>query len=308
MLVWIRRARLALWLGALLSCFATVAPADAQAPLTWKFTPGESLYYSVVQDRHLSTIVDGNTTEETMVRTTDFTLVVDSILPNGSARVRQTVDRIRLKAASPRGKVDFDSNSTDNQAANITILDPTLGRMVGTAFQFTLSPLGKITDVEATEATKNRFRDLPNAEAILDPKALKAIIPVVLLFPEKPPEMGGTWTEKIETSDAILGKRSILLTYKLEGIVERDGRALQQIAVDQSVTLTPKVNPLVKVSLKDARSQGTALFDNQAGRLVEREVKEDLVLEISGAGRNIEQRGKSVITTKLTGRLDAEKS
>lgn len=304
---WIRRPRIAAWLAPLLLLPLFAPLANAQTPLQWKFTPGESLYYSVVQDRQLSTVVDGGVTEETMARTTDFTLVVESLLPNGSARIRQSVDRIRLKAQSQRGKVDFDSNSSDAQAGNLTVLDPTLGRLVGTVFTFTLGPLGKITDVEATDATKKRFRDIPNVEAVLDPKALRAIIPVVMLFPETPPETGGTWTETMETSDPILGKRSITVTYKLEGIVEQDGRALQQIAVDQAVTLAPKPNPLVKVSLKDARAQGTALFDNQAGRLVEREVKEDLVLEISGAGRLIEQRGKSVITTKLTGRVEGEK-
>ena len=104
---------------------------------------------------------------------------------------------------------------------------------------------------------------------------------------------GDSWSDEI-TMKMPFGEMQVDRTSTYQGTND-DG--LHVIDISLEMTVKPGDNPQMKLSIKDSTASGKLLFDNEAGRIVNLDLKQTITMEISAAGQQINQEISA--TTKL---------
>src|SRR3712207_1239095 len=87
-----------------------VPDACADEVLRWKFRQGQQLHYTRTWVREI-TPADRAAGKRVLTRVLEMTLVVQRVHADGSARFRQTLDRVRYLKQSSAGSLEYDSTS-----------------------------------------------------------------------------------------------------------------------------------------------------------------------------------------------------
>lgn len=282
-------ASLAVWM---------LAPAvSAQETLRWKFSKGEQLKFNRKQDRVMSGTVGEHPLSQSVERITDVTLVVDSVADDGSARITETIDRVRFNQKTPAGTVDFDSVSPT--AGDGAKLASSLQPLVGLDFSFRMTPRGEVKNLELSDASKKRLAENPGVM----PKGkevdlLRQLVPSILLPEAEPVSTGTTWQETTELTEPRVGKRKVTATYEYTGSHAQGDQWLADIKIRASAELEPAPNAAAKIEVVDESIVGTAHFDPRGGFLVERSEKDATKTRITVNEQSFEQQAENVVTFK----------
>lgn len=275
--------------------------ATAQVQLRWKFNVGDRFTVRANEERKIKGTENGQVTLGSRQSISEYTFRTLALEADGSARIEATIDRLRLKANSPMGELDYDSGSPDVRVGTAAQVEATVGRLVGAVFTFTRSPLDVVGDFAPTEATRQKFADAPaQLRALIDPQNFQTMV-VADTLPEKELKPGDTWSDERELPGSPLGTRTVSTTYTYVGPDESSGRRLEKITLAQTTRFVPKADPRVTLEMKDAKGTGTLLFDAtaDAGHLVSRVINDEFTLVIKAQGRTSEQESTSTATTEI---------
>ena len=98
----------------------------------------------------------------------------------------------------------------------------------------------------------------------------------------------------------MLGTAKVQGTYTYEGTADRDGKTLDKIGYQAKWELGDAKVGGLPVKFKDQTLEGVIYFDNAAGRFVESSITQKMTLELSLAGKTINQSISTESITKLT--------
>jgi hypothetical protein len=293
------------WLKVVVAAVLIPLPAaegEESAPqeLRWRLKAGETLHYTRESDRVMTILGGEQPFKQNTRRTIELTWRVQKVEPDGSARIVETIDRIRHSIKNPREELVFDSAKRVAPAqGTAAAIAAGIKPLVGAEFSFALTPLGEVHDVTLSEKTRQAIASAPPAAgAALRETALTFLIPALPL-PEAAAKPGASWTEKASFADPMFGTRNLTRTFRYYGGRIRDGKKLAEIGVEVESVVTPPKDAPVRFEVKSMTTRGTISFDVASGRLVERSDKETARMNMINAGKTTEQVLEGTETTTL---------
>jgi Family of unknown function (DUF6263) len=280
-----------------------VQPALGSETLRWKFKPGETLRYTMVQEISQGMKAMGKEIESSIKQTIDLHWSVKSINSEGVAELSQTIDRIRTKVEAPGSSFDYDSQGgKEPEAQNASPLIALLKAQVGAEFEFKMSGRGELSDIKVPAKLLESLRQsgpLANAGGMFSEDGLKNMISQSsLMLPEEALEKGKSWTHQGKVPLPMLGTMVIDKTYTFEGPSLKEA-GLDQVILDTKVSLQPAADSNVAVKITAQKGTGEFAFDPQAGRVVSSRVNDKLQMSLSVMGQELEQSTNTLTTMVL---------
>jgi hypothetical protein len=279
-----------------LASMASAAPqVRADDEIRWKFKSGEELHYRMVQDTQIRANAGARGSKTTIAQTIDMTWKVLEVDADGVASMSQTIDRMRVKATTPEGTMEADSDSEKLPEALAANFGPIFRTLVGAKFTMKMTPTGKIENVEVPAAASEATAQAPGVGNMLSPESLKEMTQQAAIpLPTGPIEVGKSWTDEKSLTDT-----KLLITYTYDGTVDQDGRQLAKINNKADLNLDlPKVEGLT-AEMEKGELNGEILFDAAAGKLIQSTTKQDLVVSFSGMGQSMRQEVQSLVDFHL---------
>lgn len=282
---------------------AMAAPAvAADSTLRWKFEKGEKFTYVMVQRTETKADVEGREIGSTQDVIIDLDWDVVEVDAEGTAKVTQTMKRIRFKLESAVGNFDYDSEEKKEIEGPMAILGPMLEGMVNQPVEMQMNNLGEVIAVKVPEKMVESLQKAGPAAAVANSmfseEGLKKMMSQSMLrFPEKALEKGATWEEKSEMPLGMMGTMALTRTYSYLGA--SDSNESEQIGLETKVQLIPKENAPVEMSLTKQESDGKILFDNKSGHLLSSDINQKMTINLTVQGQEIKQEVNSSAALQL---------
>lgn len=285
---------------ALLTGAAAVARTQTVV-LRHRFVAGEKRLYTKVQKRVMKSQLGERRVTQEMTRTTDMTLVVERVLPDGSARARLVIQRIRLLRTGPGENTNYDSAAKKNADADFSLSTLALDALAGAEFAFVMTPRGQLQNVRPTAQTTARLTKagagglLPTLTA-----GVKYLAPVLPL-PATPVTAGATWTDPLRLDVPSLGTITGTYTFTYRGAAAAGAKpGTARIETTSSdVALKPAANALIEAKVNAFDETGTIDWDQANGRLVRRAATNTMTMTITVQGKTATQNSISQDTLQL---------
>ena len=277
----------------ILLALASVAAADApkQWKLTYKFVPGQLVYYEVRQKMEMYTQFNESRTQQKNDVWERKHYRVVNVEADGTAELETVIDQVKMKAEDGDRSIDYDSSKADSK--------------VPVAFSGIVESIGK-PQVRVRMSPHGQLITLSrvNDEGKTGPKVSANAIPAndpshnfLVSFPREEVTIGSTWSEEL-TMKVVVTKDvnrdiKLLRTYELMS-VENDVATLKVVT-----SIKSKVNnPSILGQLIQRTPSGTVKFDIANGRIMARDMKTDKRV-VNGLGANTVFRAVSHRTEKL---------
>jgi hypothetical protein len=268
-----------------------IVPARAADPVTWKFKVGEGNHYRMTQKMTIDIQMDEGASEtQDITNVIDMSWIADEVNDDGSARLTQTIDRMQM-TIEPKGrdKVEFDSKATDELQGFAAMVAPLFRELSRAKFKLTMSPRGKVSDVEVPESLVAALAASPGAAVMGDLATAKGLEDTMSRMSFEMPETletGTTWTSTTETNNPALGKQTITITYKYVGPREKDGAKLEVFEPRLEIAFAGGV---AIATIEEQKSSGEVLFNRSAGRLESTRLDHTMKLKLVVAGQTLNQ-------------------
>lgn len=274
------------------------APLRAAEPLRWKFEPGAVNRYRLSQDMVVAMdLGPGGQVEQHATNTLDMTWTVADVQADGSAVVKLRFDRVQLRVQSPGvDEVNVDTQATDEPQGFAAMISPLLREMSRTEITATMSPRGKIADVQVPEQLLQAIAAGPGAQLLGDLATQDGVARTVASASFELPETlepGAEWTSTVEVANPVLGKNTIRTTYRYVGPRQVDGVEYEAFAPTIEIGFA---NGPAAVEISNQQTSGEALFNRAAGRLESTHVEHAMDLKLTADGRTIAQSIKQKAT------------
>jgi hypothetical protein len=271
--------------------------------LRWKFKPGETLRYTMVQEMSQGMKAMGQEIKSSVKQTIDLHWSVKSIGGDGLAELSQTIDRIRTKVESPGNSFDYDSQTgKEPEAQNASPLVPLLKAQVGAEFGFKMNSRGELSDIKVPQKLLESLRQagpLANSGGMFSEEGLKNMISQSsLMLPEQSLEKGKSWTHQGKVPVPMLGTMVIDKIYTFDGPSPIEA-GLDQVLLQTKVSLEPAADSNIAVKITSQNGSGEFTFDPQAGRVVSSRVNDQLRMSLSVMGQEMEQSTDTRTTMTL---------
>ncbi|MCA9027681.1 MAG: hypothetical protein KDA86_20900 [Planctomycetaceae bacterium] len=269
--------------------------AEAQVTLQFKLAEGDVIRQVMTQEMTSASKVQGRDVSSEMKQIVHIEQQIGEVAENGSAQVLQKITRMQMSMKMPFGQsFEYDSDGENDQVP--AMFKDLIGKMVGAEFKGTLAPTGEMTDISISEDLRNALKKSPGSPfgAGKDDDVFQQMMSQSsVAFPDHPVKEGDSWSDEI-TMKMPFGEMKVDRTSTYNGT---DDDGLHVIDISLEMTLQPGDNPQMKLSIKDSTASGKMLFDNAAGRIVNLDLKQNVTMEISAAGQQINQEVST--TTKL---------
>jgi hypothetical protein len=291
---------------ALILCLAAMAStASADATLQWKFRKGKKYNYAFSMKMASTMMVQGQKIDTAMTQIIDMTWEIKDVEPDGSARMVQTIDRLRFKMTAPGGVANLDFDSREDkpvvgpQAATVGIFKA----MVNAPMDMKMTVQGKVSDVKFTpemaEAIKKAGAPMGGGSFFSEEGMKDLISRASITLPEGAIAQGKTWNTAFDTKMPMVGTMSADNTYTYLGSAEQTGRKVEKIGVDSKIEIKPDPNSPATVRLKAQESKGTIFFDNVEGFLRGSEINQKMQMIISVMNQEFTQDSETTVTMGL---------
>jgi hypothetical protein len=271
-----------------LALFGMVLHSAAQGaePLTWKFVKSEFNRYRTMQEIDASFALPGGGKDvRHILQVIDMSWTVDEVQPDGSAMLRQKIDRVQLTIESPNGEVvRYDSQSQDEPKNFSAMIAPLFRAMTSSEVVVSMTPRGQVADVEVPENLMEAMRAAPGADLLGELATADGFKKLVSRSTFELPEsleLKDEWTTTMETENPMLGKQTIETTYRYVGPKDVDGQQFEAF------------EPKLEISFADAEvaeqeSSGEILFSRAAGRLQSMTLDHRLQLVTAAGGKPLD--------------------
>jgi hypothetical protein len=287
-----RRLRLsAPLLLALLTLAVSHFPLRAAESPRWKFEPGASHRYRMTQTMDMTMDLGAGGTESPKITNVfDYTWTVDSVQDNGSAVIKQTIDRVRMTiAGAGDGALDYDSESDAEPQGYAAMVAPLFRAMRGAVFTVTMTPRGKIEKVDVPEELVKAIGASPGAAllgSLATAEGLQDIIGRSSFEMPETIEPGAEWTGEVELQNPMFGKQTIKTTYRYEGPKELEGVQYESFTPKLEIAFAG-AEATADITLQE--SGGEVLFNVAEGRLESTKLQHKMEMTITAAGNTIKQ-------------------
>jgi hypothetical protein len=272
---------------------ANAGTAQAQKMLRFKFTPGQTFKYQMVQTMDLSMRQGENavpmafTTKQIM----DMTWTVESVAAEGGIVIAQKTDRIQMKMQSAQGVVmEYDTASEEEPEGMARSVAPLYESMVREPIRTTLTPRGEVKDMKLPQGmleNLNKAVGQGPAGNVFSEDWMKQIGQMGVL-PERPVQPGDTWTREDSWKMPGIGEQKVESSFRYEGPETRDGKTLEKISM--SMRFKPgEEKEKGMVALSENEAEGINYFDAESGHAVETFVKLKMKVDINVLGQQMSQ-------------------
>jgi hypothetical protein len=273
--------------------------------LRWKFKPGETVRYTMVQQTSQGMKAQGQEFKTSLSQTVDLHWSVKNVSSDGVADLTQTIDRVRTKIQGPGDTYEFDSASGKTPEGQIAaLLTPLLKSLVGAEFSFKMNGRGELSEIKVPQKLIESLRNAGPAAAaggMFSEEGMKNLISQSSLsLPEGPLDQGRSWTQQSKVPVPMIGTMIMDKTYTFQGPA-RDNPGRMQIALETKVTLEPAADANVAVKIKSQEGKGEFSFDSGAGRVVSSRVNDKLQMSLTIMGQNLDQSTDTITTMTLAG-------
>ncbi len=272
------------------------SPASAQVKLEYKFPEGTRASYRTTSKTHQVLTIAGMNIETESESSAVTSHTVGKRNADGTLPVGEKIESLKIQMDLPGGiSINFDSANPDAkiEVPQLAFLGEALKALVGLSYTVVLDEHNRVKFVEGTEKVMSKLDGFDPQAANFIKGRLKADsikrsfemdhanLPDILV------RRGEPW-ERTEVMD-IEGGQSLTFKKRYEylGTVEQGGRTLDKIGVKElevSYAMDPDADsPLkpLKSDLKVDSSDGTLLFDREAGSVVERKGKTRITGDIT---------------------------
>jgi hypothetical protein len=288
--------------------------ATADAPLRWKFKPGETVRYSLVQKTETTMkLADGRTGGTKVTQDSDLHWTVKSVSPDGVAEMTQTIDRVQVRMDSGAGQPPFVFDSASKEpppegpvAAQLV---PVFKALAGLECTLTMDARGEIRDVKiadgVVESLKKSFQGgLAN---LFTKESLKNMVgQSSLVLPAEVVAKGKTWKEQAKLPAPQVGTMVTDKTYTFQGPDAADASRVL-IDLNTKTTLEPDADAKIEFAMKNQDGKGQFLFDTVKGRIISSRVDVTMTQSIKAQGQELEQTIVNKIEMKLAPEPSAPK-
>lgn len=268
---------------------ATGAAPKGAVMLKYKWETNQIFYFDSTSLMSISTRKD-QTAETAMNESRSFKHYrVVSVDSEGNALLELIIDRVKMLARfGENDPLTFDSDSKSAPPPQLRGIRDGIGKPTA---RVQVSMHGTLKDV-------TRLGDAaPGKGAVPDNDPSNNFLTVL---PEKPIEVGGTWSEKIDVrvsvSKELTQSVSILRKFQLDAI---EGN-IARISMDSTV-LTPVNDPMIKGQLIQRTPSAKIVFDIEKGQIVSRETRLDKT-EIGVLGPNSSMRAVGEFVERMVTR------
>lgn len=279
--------------------------ASAEATLRYQFRPGETTHYVMTQSMTMSSKIPNvdQPIEMQMKQTMFMDLAVQEVLPDGSARQKQTIRRIKLamKSSAPNGpNIEYDSEDGKVPEGPLAALMlKSIQPLVGAELEQTLTPRGEVSNVTIPQKMIDALKANPGAAMMGDlatPEGLKQMTSqTAMAFPETPLKLNDNWSSSFDVKmpfGTMTTKKTTTYLGPGEGSLERMG-----LATD--VSFTPLPNAPASLKIVDNEADGQVLFDNRLGRLQKTSLTQTTSMQITVGAQTIDQQVKTDVLFEL---------
>jgi hypothetical protein len=277
----------------ILAAFFTPRAAFAEVKLERKYLPDVSSTTQVESNTKQILTIAGMDLETISSRFIISTSKSGKRDGEGTLPIVTTVDKFQLNLTAPGGvTLMFDSGDPDKKAEN-ALLEPVLEVLRIAAKSKTTTLIDKENKLKAIEFSDNPADKVgDDFKSQFDPeKRKKAAENELGVLTDKPVKPGDSWTHTSE-SDIGGGQTLTLETrYEYVGTAEKGGKMLDKITLKTTkvaYAMDPNGKSPLKVKsseLKVTASEGTILFDRQAGSIFESvsklRIEGDMKMEIN---------------------------
>jgi len=307
---------------------ATLAAPSKDEALRWRFVENETLVMRIVQEMNMDMKIGNGAASIPTSGTTqlDMSMHVDKVNDDGSARVTMKLARMKVGMKAAGMQIDFDSDDAKKKdgekkeeggAANEVseMMAKAFGAMINLSYSATINPRGELGDIEVPEASLAALKGLPGMDALsglFDEKTFKDSFSQMtgngwLVLPEKEPAVGDTWKQETTMKNPVMGKQTFVAEFKYEGIVEKEGRKLDEfsVTIDMHIEPDPESKFPVKIDITKQEQKGKVYFDRALGRMALSELNTAMTMNLEAQGQQMEQEVKATTTTKFLAQDEA---
>ena len=295
---------------AVLGCAWLTCSAAAEEPLRWKFVAGQKLVYQLDQsmDMNIQAGAQGQITTSTK-NLLEIGWNVQEVNEQGEAKIVQSIDRVKITMSGPPGQsFEYDSKSEEAPTGMAAMLAPTFEAMTTGQMEFTINPRGEVGEVTVSEdllAALNKAQGGGAADNAAAADGLKTLpSQLALTLPAGDPTPGLKWKFQLELQNPLMGKQLVETTYNYAGTKDFEGKTYAMIELTQKMGDVAG-SETIKVNVKEQKSDGQILFNQEAGRLYSSNIKQDLTLELTMKGQTLPATIKNVTDVKV---MPAEES
>lgn len=224
-----------------------VPPLKASAqkiPLRWKYEPGTELVYRMTNNQQMDMGAMGGSTLSEQIQTMRWRVV--EVAPDGDATVTVKTERVQVDVQNPMMSMKFDSEDDsipDNPQARM------FGAMAGMSYTIVVSPTGAVQSVQGLEELKEQVLEAMSTQGapmlgdmfdqMFSEETLSRMMQQsIQLFPDEPVGPGDTWQSSFSMPVPMAGEATMSMEFTVTDIIERDGRAVAQIATDGELSIT----------------------------------------------------------------------
>jgi hypothetical protein len=269
-----------------LACILTPSPVLAQKTLRWKLKAGDELPV-IIEQRTVSTVSFGSKSAKTTLDMTLETLWKVEAADARQAKITQTVKRIAVKMqAGEGGPISYDSAAKETpigDAKNLAAaVQPLLGE--GCVIVVTMDARGDVLSAEPSAKLAELWNGAKTeTSAKRGSDAAKELLKrSLVLLPEKAVAADDSgklkWSSEREVQIPI-GKVKQTTEFTYAGEADSGGHKLDKIEFSSRLELAAGGAKNLKLTLKEQKQTGHALFSAEQGRVVSAEQTQKLVTE-----------------------------
>ncbi|MFO0965766.1 MAG: hypothetical protein U0793_09315 [Gemmataceae bacterium] len=258
-----------------LAAFVPLPAIGLPSVLRYKFKEGEKLAYESVYRAKIRAKAGGLDIAMDVEQTMDMSWTTLKLHPDGSAELAIRFHRIVVNVdGQPTGKLRIDSAAKDIKDG---IPAEPFARMVrklaGQEIKATVTEQGEFKNVRQPDGVDGDLRELWGLSG-LNGNGMEQFLSGGLVLPATGLRKGDSWTRRSETKGPERSVARIDMKYTYEG-----GEPLARFALKPKISLDAE-RDMMTVAWNEKKSEGTVLFDVQAGRIADIQLRQALTLTL----------------------------
>ncbi|HEU5117731.1 MAG TPA: DUF6263 family protein, partial [Isosphaeraceae bacterium] len=223
--------------------------------------------------------------ESTSTLVLNLKWTIDEVEPDGTAKITQTIERVRVDMENGSQRLSYDSKADDPAKADgsndsVETLRKFYSIATTEPYSLTINTRGEVLEAQvppklADLIREYQFQPLADTGGVLSSEGIKKIfVQFFPKLPEKPAEPGSTWTGTLEVP---AGALSLTLTTKYTLESEESGSAKITGAVD--TTIKPRPGIPTSLEIKSQTSSAEYAFDTGSHCLDHSSVSQTIQVE-----------------------------
>ena len=276
--------------------FSAQAAHSTEPPL-WKFNVGDIHPLRVSQTMKMDMDMGSiGKIHAGIQQTTDFLWTVVSVNTNGSASLRQKVQRVQMEMNAPgQTQMHYDSDSKEPPTGYGAMIVPMMKTLMDSRIQIQLSGRGELLSLEIPKKLVETMDRVPGTKLMGDlssEKGLRNMLRnVVIVLPDiEDLQIGHQWNQVNAMENPMHGSITSRTSYTYTGPRDIEGQIMEvfepKMETIYEVTDLPGGG---KLSVLSQESSGEILFNRTLGRLHSSLHNNVAVLQIENAGQTMQQ-------------------